>query len=296
MVKLARTFSRRLAFTQESSIGLVFRRLTHTVISVRTIKQFIVSILARILGLLVAQPLFSERIWKSYGALSTDGIFAFRKVNQIPSRTPTKTVVRRNDLRVAPRDIFKEPFMKDTQITVVTGNKSKAAEIGKILQRDVCSVALDIPEIQSLDVVAVARAKAIIAFEQVGTAVIVDDTGLKIDALGGLPGALVSWFLDTVGPEGILHMVKGHINRKASVSTCVAYYDGQDLAAFEGIVEGRLAETIQGTAGFGYDPIFIPSGSTKTYAEMTPSEKNADSMRARALHQLSRYLSQPASG
>ena len=103
---------------------------------------------------------------------------------------------------------------------------------------------------------------------------------MNIAALGGLPGALVFWFLDTLGPEGILRLMRDQSDRSASVSTCIAYCDGPDVRLFEGVVEGTLSSESRGANGFGHDPIFIPDRQSKTYAEMTAEEKNALSMPA----------------
>jgi len=133
---------------------------------------------------------------------------------------------------------------------------------------------LDIPEIQSLDVEEVAKAKALSAFKLTNSPVIVDDTGMSIDSLNGLPGAFVAWFLDNLKPEGILKILTNEKKREASVSTCIAYADQTGVFAFTGVIKGRISESLRGENGFGYDPLFIPDGSDKTYAEMTSDEKN----------------------
>ena len=175
-------------------------------------------------------------------------------------------------------------------ITVVSGNRSKVAEIEGILGRPLLNEALDIAEIQSLDVEAVARDKAKKAYEILKRPVIVDDTGMSIPALGGLPGALVAWFLDSVGSEGILRLLGNLTERGASVSTSIGYADEKGVEVFTGTIYGVIPSEMQGDGGFGYDPIFIPDGETKTYAEMSSDEKNAISMRAIALGKLKIFL------
>jgi non-canonical purine NTP pyrophosphatase (RdgB/HAM1 family) len=164
--------------------------------------------------------------------------------------------------------------INQNSIVVVTGNKGKVAEISAILGRTLDNKNLDILEIQSLDVEEVARAKAQEAFKTIQRPVIVDDTGMSIDSLGGLPGALVAWFLDKLGPAGILKQMEGVDDRSASVSTAIGYAD----------------ERMAGENGFGYDPIFIPEGQNRTYAEMTSDEKNKVSMRQIALKKLANFL------
>jgi non-canonical purine NTP pyrophosphatase (RdgB/HAM1 family) len=176
------------------------------------------------------------------------------------------------------------------KILFITSNNKKVEEVSAITGFDVSAKNLDIPEIQSLDVEAVAKAKALSAFQLTGSPVIVDDTGLSIDALNGLPGALVVWFLDSMGPEGILKILANEKNRQASVSTCIAYADQSGVFAFTGTITGKISETLRGESGFGYDPIFIPRGQEKTYAEMTADEKNKVSMRKIALLKFKEFI------
>ena len=81
-------------------------------------------------------------------------------------------------------------------------------------------------------------------------------------------------------------------DRRASVSTCIAYCEGSDVQLFEGTIQGTVSKEIRGGNGFGYDPIFIPDGQSRTYAEMTPQEKNTISMRSIALAKLRDFLVQ----
>ena len=175
-------------------------------------------------------------------------------------------------------------------LVVVTGNQGKANEIASITGWPVEIAELDIVEIQSLSVVEVAKEKATSAYKIIGKPVVVDDTSMSIEALNGLPGALISWFLDKLGPEGIVGLIDGNKNRQATVSTCIAYCDDKGVRAFEGIVEGTIPLEAQGEGGFGYDPIFIPKGYKKTYAEMSANEKNNISMRKIALEKFKNFL------
>jgi non-canonical purine NTP pyrophosphatase (RdgB/HAM1 family) len=180
--------------------------------------------------------------------------------------------------------------INQNSIVVVTGNKGKVAEISAILGRTLDNKNLDILDIQSLDVEEVARAKAQEAFKTIQRPVIVDDTGMSIDSLGGLPGALVAWFLDKLGPAGILKQMEGVDDRSASVSTAIGYADEDGVHVFLGVVRGSISERMAGENGFGYDPIFIPEGQNRTYAEMTSDEKNKVSMRQIALKKLANFL------
>ena len=171
------------------------------------------------------------------------------------------------------------------RVTLITGNARKAAEYAAMLGIDVTPAKAELTEIQALDVAQVAARKAADAFAQLGEPVLVDDSGLAIHAWNGLPGALVAWFIETVGPQGILNMSAGLADRRATVTTALGYADAAGLQVFQGSVTGTVATELRGTSGFGYDPIFIPDtdGGQRTYAQMTSEEKNKISHRRRAV-------------
>ena len=168
----------------------------------------------------------------------------------------------------------------------VSSNEGKAREVAAILGAAVARLDLDLPEIQALDVAEVARHKAAAAFARVGRPVVVEDTGLALDALGGLPGALVRWFLATIGPDGICRLVPPTGDRAATARTAVAYCDGRGVEVFVGETRGAIVAAPAGAGGFGWDPIFRPDGATRTFAEMDDADKAAFSMRRRALEHL----------
>ena len=177
------------------------------------------------------------------------------------------------------------------RLNLITGNEGKAAEFAAMLGIEVRAVKRELPEIQSLDVCEVAARKAADAFELFGEPVLVDDTGLAVEAWNGLPGALIAWFIDTVGPLGILNMAEGLTDRRATVTTALGYATpGGTVQVFQGALKGSLATSLRGTSGFGYDPIFIPEGENRTYAEMAPEEKNGISHRRLAVEQIKRGL------
>jgi XTP/dITP diphosphohydrolase len=168
----------------------------------------------------------------------------------------------------------------------VTSNPNKAREAAEILGVELRSVGLDLPELQALDVAQVAVAKAAAARATLGdpdSPVLVEDSGLVIDAWNGLPGALTKWFLRSVGNEGLLKMLSGEENRSARAvcAVAIAVADGS-VRVFVGEVGGSIAPESRGSGGFGWDPIFVPEGHTETYAELGP-RKHEVSHRARAL-------------
>jgi non-canonical purine NTP pyrophosphatase (RdgB/HAM1 family) len=175
-------------------------------------------------------------------------------------------------------------------LTLVTGNAHKAQEIQAVLGLPVRAVKLDVPELQAVEVRDVVEAKAKAAFALVQGPVLVDDSGLHIEALGGLPGALATWFLQAVGPEGVLRMMGLGGDRRAKFVTCIGYCVEKDnVAVFVGTLTGTIAEAARGQNGFGFDGIFIPDGATQTLGEMSVTEKNACSARSLALTQLRAY-------
>ncbi|UTF55043.1 RdgB/HAM1 family non-canonical purine NTP pyrophosphatase [Natronosalvus rutilus] len=112
--------------------------------------------------------------------------------------------------------------------------------------------------------------------------VLVDDTGLFVDALGGFPGPYSAYVETTVGVERVWRLLEAEdeSNRRAHFRTVMAYADAEGVETFEGSVAGTIVAP-RGEAGFGYDPIFEYNG--QTFAEMTAAEKNAISHRGRAL-------------
>ena len=171
------------------------------------------------------------------------------------------------------------------RIALITGNAGKAVEYAAMLGIDVTPAKAELTEVQSLDVAVVAARKVTDAYAQLGEPVLVDDTGLTVHAWNGLPGALVAWFLNTVGPQGILDMAAGLTDRRATVTVALGYADAAGVRVFLGTVDGSLATEPRGTSGFGYDPVFIPAddASGRTYAQMTSEEKNKVSHRRRAV-------------
>lgn len=183
--------------------------------------------------------------------------------------------------------------MKFSDLTVVTTNKNKLAEINAILGTNHKVSAIDIPEIQSLDLDEVITAKAKAAYDIVKKPVLVEDISLEIKELGGLPGTFVKFFLHTIGTEGTVSLLRNK-RTDTKVTNTTAIYDGKTIKMFKGTVVGTLSKKNRGANGFGFDKVFIPDGQKKTYAEMSPAEKNRISHRAKALQKVKKYL-QPRS-
>lgn len=183
---------------------------------------------------------------------------------------------------------------KTTDITLnaYTGNPGKLEEIKRLLPGVIVnSLPLDIQEIQSLDPREVALAKAKAAYEVSGKEPgVIEDVSVIIPALKGLPGPYIDAFMKTLGNEGIVKLLEDSGDRSASALINVVYTDNKgESHIFEGEVRGSIAEKPRGE-GFGWDPIFIPKGETRTFGEMTPEEKDKYSMRAIAFAKLLEYL------
>ena len=174
-------------------------------------------------------------------------------------------------------------------ITVVTGNKGKAAEVAAFFDGivEVTHTPFEAVEPQAESISEIAREKARQAYGALGVPLIVDDTGLFIEALAGFPGPYAAYVQDTIGNEGILRAMSAIENRRAYFATAVAYADENGISVFEGRVDGEITQSPRGTDGFGYDPIF--SVGEKTLAEMSLSEKNQVSHRARALEEFRKW-------
>jgi XTP/dITP diphosphohydrolase len=124
-----------------------------------------------------------------------------------------------------------------------------------------------------------------------------DDSGLEIEALNGRPGVYSARFAgpdctDTDNVKKVLEEMNGIVNRKAVFRTVIAVIVSEVVLFFEGAVKGFITHAPLGNNGFGYDPIFIPEGYQKTFAQMTAAEKDEISHRSMACRELSRFLLQ----
>ncbi|MBQ2394271.1 MAG: non-canonical purine NTP diphosphatase [Alistipes sp.] len=188
-----------------------------------------------------------------------------------------------------------------TEIIFATNNAHKLSEVQAVLgdnfklitPRD-CGITEDIPETSdTLD--GNASQKSHYLHDRVGKNCFADDTGLEVEALNGEPGVRSARYATdghdfAANNRLLLKNMEGKDNRKARFRTVISLIlDGEEYL-FEGIIEGRIAESEAGCGGFGYDPLFIPDGYDCTFAEMSAEEKNAISHRGRAVQKLVAFL------
>ena len=186
-------------------------------------------------------------------------------------------------------------------LVFASNNEHKVREINSLLGNSFTILSLtdinikeDIPEDEPL-LEGNALSKARYIHDATGMNVFADDTGLEIDALNGLPGVHSARFAgenkdSSANIEKVLRMLGDTENRKARFRTVIALIFENKEYLFEGITSGYIIREKRGNAGFGYDPVFIPDGDTRTFAEMDLTEKNRVSHRARAFEKLREFL------
>ena len=183
------------------------------------------------------------------------------------------------------------------KIVFATNNAHKLSEVSALLGdrfelvtlREV-GITEDIPETgATLDENASIKARYV--YERTGLCCFADDTGLEVEALGGAPGVHSARYATdghdfAANNRKLLRELEGKVNRKARFRTVISIIvDGVERQV-EGIVEGEITTSESGAEGFGYDPLFVPEGYDRTFAEMSAEEKNAISHRGRAVKKL----------
>lgn len=193
------------------------------------------------------------------------------------------------------------------KLLFATNNAHKLAEVQAVLgdaytlltPRD-CGITEEIPETQPT-LEGNASQKAHYLFDRTGTDCFADDTGLEVEALDGAPGVHSARYATdghdfAANNRLLLRNLEGQQNRRARFRTVVCLLLDGEEHLFEGVVEGRIIASETGHEGFGYDPLFIPDGFDKTFAQMSTDEKNAVSHRARAVRKLVEFLHGRTSG
>jgi XTP/dITP diphosphohydrolase len=184
-------------------------------------------------------------------------------------------------------------------LRVVTSNEGKAREFAAALAGvpwRVERVSMEYQEVQAdtLDEVAMESACWLVEGGEVEPPFVLEDAGLFVEALEGFPGVYSSYVYRTLGCEGVLRLMGGRGDRRARFESRLALVlPGGEVELLSGTSHGSVAEGARGSGGFGFDPIFVPEGEAKTFAEMSLGEKEAHSHRGRALALLRERLARP---
>ena len=176
------------------------------------------------------------------------------------------------------------------QITFITGNQAKVEWLQKFLHLPIDNKKISLIEIQSLDLEEVVLYKAKEAYAQTKKPVLVEDTSLVFAAMNKLPGHLIKWFLEELGNDGLCNLLNQYEDRSAIAEVAFCFYDGKNIKIFTAKKHGEIARKPNGNNGFGWDAIFIPEGSDKTWADMDEEEIRETSLRRIADEELEEYL------
>ena len=187
-------------------------------------------------------------------------------------------------------------------LLLATGNTHKSREFQKLLGddfqiSDLSSLpALEMPEETGSTFEQNAVLKAVSVSKVVDQLIVADDSGLEVHALGGAPGIYSARYAgeharDFANIDKLLRKMKDVAKRSARFRCVIALaHSGDVVGTFEGLVEGEIVDPPRGTGGFGYDPVFQPTGFEKTFAEMASESKNQISHRAKAITRLRKAL------
>jgi len=182
------------------------------------------------------------------------------------------------------------------EVKFATTNRGKLREIGILLAEfnlELRIVEAEKLEIQNDEISKIAEFAASDLAERLGCPIAVEDSGLHVSALNGFPGPYSSYVYRSIGLSGVLKLLEGVGDRRAHFESVVAYAEPRgEVRSFKGIAWGRISRSARGTGGFGFDPIFIPEdGDGRTFAEITPEEKNRLSHRGKAVRSFGEWIS-----
>ena len=174
----------------------------------------------------------------------------------------------------------------------ITGNQNKADYLQKLIDMPIDHQKVDLDEIQSTSLDAIVTHKVKQAYEIVGRPVLVEDVALGFDALSGLPGPFIKFFVDSDnGLEHLCRMLDGFSDRGAMAECMFGYYDGSRLELLRGSLHGQISDHPRGHGGYGWDKVFSPDGwEGKTRAEFTPEEDEQTYQTIKPIAQLRELL------
>ncbi len=175
----------------------------------------------------------------------------------------------------------------------MTTNEGKFREVSHMLNDagfECEMLDIDYPEVQSDTLEEVVKSAMATLAGSIEGDFLIDDSGLFIHSLGGFPGTYSSYVYHTIGLDGILKILAGSEDREAEFRCAFGLQWKGHVKLFAGAVEGSIVHEKKGESGFGYDPIFLPTGHEETFAEMSTEEKNKLSHRGKALEKVLEFL------
>jgi non-canonical purine NTP pyrophosphatase (RdgB/HAM1 family) len=175
-------------------------------------------------------------------------------------------------------------------LVFVSSNPNKAIEAERILAFPLLRVDLSLPEIQAATLEEITRHKLELARTRGYQRLIVEDVSLGFDELGNFPGPYIHWLLKAAGGRGLGAIAYALRDPGALARCCVGFFDGAQIHLLTGETRGHILVQPKGESGFGWDAWFLPDGESKTYAEMSDTQKDAVSHRGRAYRQLRKLL------
>ena len=219
-------------------------------------------------------------------------------INNILTNYDVLNVSIKKNINVYLYKNFKKLFMK---LVFASNNKNKIKEVQQMLPDSIQILSLEdigcFEEIAETEntIEGNAKLKANYVTQNYGYDCFADDTGLEVEALGGKPGVYSARY---AGPgrnsEDNMTQLLEHLSeikdRRARFRTVISLIVGGKELLFEGVAEGVILEARRGSGGFGYDPVFLPEGYDRTFAELSPEEKNIISHRGKAFRKMVAYL------
>ena len=175
-------------------------------------------------------------------------------------------------------------------VTFITGNLNKVAYLEKYLGHPIKHINIHLDEIQSLYLKKIVEHKVRQAYTKIKAPVLVEDGSLSFEALGGLPGPFIKFFIESVSFETICRMLDGK-SRKATARVTFGYFDGKEATFFESELNGEISKH-PSDKGWAWDKIFIPEGYSKTRGELSEEEYEKTALMLRPVEPLKEFLEQ----
>jgi non-canonical purine NTP pyrophosphatase (RdgB/HAM1 family) len=173
----------------------------------------------------------------------------------------------------------------------ITGNEGKAKYLADFLGFEIERKNIDLDEIQSMDLKEIVKHKVRAAYDVVKAPVLVEDVALEFEALNGLPGPFIKFFIDNMNLQDVCDLLGTNKSRKAIAKCVFGYFDGKNEKYFTGELIGKIAKKPKGEGGYGWDRIFIPNGyDGRTRAELSPEEDKETYLKIKPFEEVKIFL------